>query len=422
MKEKEAGWERIAGQLIQDLRNGKYSPGDKLPSENKLAGEFQVPRSDVRRAYSRLKELGYIYSLQGYGSFFAGKKEKIPLAMVGRTSFSEKMKELGIPFRSENIRAKRISYNPSIYESLGLPEEEPVWKVSLLRIVDGAPAAVYTRYLPERYFPHLPEDAGSILSFHAYLRENGHERFHGENSQMTVGLLTRLEQEGRRYFLKYAGARPLCFDGEPSEAVRLLEKSAQVIRDLAHPALLPLLWDGPVAGGYALLFPWTDALCMGKQYPTRAAFLSLPVEKKLAVFQAVLAFHRHVAERGYVSVDFYDGCVMYEEETGRPLLCDVDAYHRTPFFNPVGRMWGSSRFMAPEEYQKGAPVDERTMVYTMGSFAFELFSPEGGELSLWPLSPAAWKCAGKAASSQRENRYPTLRSLEEAWDRALGRV
>lgn len=169
MKEKEAGWERIAGQLIQDLRNGKYSPGDKLPSENKLAGEFQVPSSDVRRAYSRLKELGYIYSLQGYGSFFAGKKEKIPLAMVGRTSFSEKMKELGIPFRSENIRAKRISYNPSIYESLGLPEEEPVWKVSLLRIVDGAPAAVYTRYLPERYFPHLPEDAGFILSFHAYL-------------------------------------------------------------------------------------------------------------------------------------------------------------------------------------------------------------------------------------------------------------
>lgn len=50
-----------------------------------------------------------------------------------------------------------------------------------------------------------------------------------------------LEREGRRYFLKYAGARPLCFDGEPSEAVRLLEKSAQVIRDLAHPALLPLL-------------------------------------------------------------------------------------------------------------------------------------------------------------------------------------
>lgn len=195
MKEKDVSWEQIASQLIQDLHRGKYNPGEKLPSENKLAAEFQVPRSDVRKAYSRLKELGYIYSLQGYGSFFAGKKEKIPLAMVGRVSFSEKMRELGISYRSENIRAKKIPYSPLIYESLGLPEEEPVWKVSLLRIVDGSPAAVYTRYLPEKYFPHLPEDSRNILSFHSYLKENGYESFHGENSQMTVGLLTRMERE-----------------------------------------------------------------------------------------------------------------------------------------------------------------------------------------------------------------------------------
>ena len=91
-------------------------------------------------------------------------------------------------------------------------------------------------------------------------------------------------------------------------------------------------------------------------------------------------------------------------------------------FNPVGRMWGSSRFMAPEEYQKGAPVDERTMVYTMGSFALNCFHRKGGSFPFGLFPPAAWKCAGKAASSQQENRYPTLRSLEEAWGRALGRV
>ena len=242
------------------------------------------------------------------------------------------------------------------------------------------------------------------------------------DQQDSGNLCFGLEREGRRYFLKLAGARTVRYPGEPTDAVRWLERSAQVYRDLAHPVLLPLLWAGPVAGGYAVLSPWTEALCMGKQYPTRERFLALPLERRLGIFREVLEFHTHAAKRGYVSVDFYDGCVLYEEDTGRTLLCDVDAYHRTPFFNPVGRMWGSSRFMAPEEYQKGAPVDERTMVYTMGSFAFELFSPEGRELSLWPLSPAAWKCAGKAASSQRENRYPTLRSLEEAWDRALGRV
>ena len=103
MKEADAGWEEIADRLIRDLQNGKYVPGDKLPSENKLAGEFQVPRSGVRKAYSRLKELGYIYSLQGYGSFFAGKKEKIPHSEIART---QKMEELGIPHESRNIQAK----------------------------------------------------------------------------------------------------------------------------------------------------------------------------------------------------------------------------------------------------------------------------------------------------------------------------
>ena len=209
----------------------------------------------------------------------------------------------------------------------------------------------------------------------SFLRQWGRV-FRAFDQQDSGNLCFGLEKDGRRYFLKFAGARPICFDGEPGEAVRLLKKSAQVYRDLAHPILLPMLWDGPAAGGYALLFPWTDALCMGKQYPTRNDFLAMPLKQKLSVFQAALDFHRYVAEKGYVSVDFYDGCVLYETETGRPLLCDVDAYHQAPFCNPIGRMWGSTRFMAPEEYCKGAPIDEATMVYTW-SLCFRIVFTSG---------------------------------------------
>ena len=159
---------------------------------------------------------------------------------------------------------------------------------------------------------------------------------------------------------------------------------------------------------------------MGKQYPSRERFLALPLDTKLGIYREVLAFHSHVAKRGYVSVDFYDGCVLFEEATGRTLLCDVDAYHRLPFFNPVGRMWGSTRFMAPEEFEKGAAIDESTMVHTLGAFAFELFAPEGRELAQWPLSPAAWACAKKAASPKREDRFVDVSSYRRAWEDAIG--
>ena len=47
-----------------------------MPSENHMAARFGVTRSEIRKAYERLKEQGYVYSMQGYGSFFSGKREK----------------------------------------------------------------------------------------------------------------------------------------------------------------------------------------------------------------------------------------------------------------------------------------------------------------------------------------------------------
>ena len=253
----------------------------------------------------------------------------------------------------------------------------------------------------------------------SFLRQWG-KVFRVFDQQDSGNLCFGLEDETHRYFVKFAGARPVRYKGEPERAVELLKQSGRVYRDLAHPALLPLLWEGPVEGGYALLFPWTEAICMGKQYPSRERFLALPLDTKLGIYREVLAFHSHVAKRGYVSVDFYDGCVLFEEATGRTLLCDVDAYHRLPFFNPVGRMWGSTRFMAPEEFEKGAAIDESTMVHTLGAFAFELFAPEGRELAQWPLSPAAWACAKKAASPKREDRFVDVASYIRAWEDAIG--
>ena len=161
----------------------------------------------------------------------------------------------------------------------------------------------------------------------SFLRQWG-KVFRVFDQQDSGNLCFGLEDGTRRYFVKFAGARPVRYKGGPERAVELLKQSGRVYRDLAHPVLLPLLWEGPVAGGYALLFPWTEAICMGKQYPSRERFLALPLGTKLGIYREVLAFHSHVAKRGYVSVDFYDGCVLFEEATGRTLLCDVDAYHR----------------------------------------------------------------------------------------------
>jgi len=43
----------------------------------------------------------------------------------------------------------------------------------------------------------------------------------------------------------------------------------------------------------------------------------------------------------------------------------------------MGRIWGSSRFMSPEEFKLGARIDEKSNVFNMAANAFGML---GGEL------------------------------------------
>ena len=40
-------------------------------------------------------------------------------------------------------------------------------------------------------------------------------------------------------------------------------------------------------------------------------------------------------------------------------------YILKPYINKMGRLWGSSRFMSPEEFELNAMIDERTNVFNM---------------------------------------------------------
>lgn len=231
-----------------------------------------------------------------------------------------------------------------------------------------------------------------------------------------------VEKAGERLFVKFAGAPTVAYQGDPAEAVLRLRRTVPVYRDLAHPALIRFRFSEEIGGGFAMVFDWVDGECMGRQYPaSRRAFLQLPDAERLRVFAAIVSFHMHMAAQGYVAIDFYDGSVLYDFNAARTYICDIDFYTRAPVVNTMGRMWGSSRFMSPEEFTLGAAIDEITHVYTMGAMAFALF---GGETDrspgLWRLGDAAYQVALRAVREQRGERYGSLAAFAAAWAAATG--
>ena len=61
--------DQVASALEAEIREGRIQAGDKLPTEAALAQQFEVSRTVVREAISRLKSLGLVDSRQGSGVY-----------------------------------------------------------------------------------------------------------------------------------------------------------------------------------------------------------------------------------------------------------------------------------------------------------------------------------------------------------------
>lgn len=186
-------WETIADTLIKEFKQNVYKKDEKMPSENKMAVRFGVTRAEIRKAYDRLKEEGYIYSMQGYGSFFSGKREKIYLAM-NNESFSQKMASLNIPVETTNIGCQKIRKDSLIHSMLKVDTSIDVYKVTRLRILDKEPIAIHISYLAENLFPCISQEGTSITSVFDYIHNYGYTNLVSDNTQLTVSTLTKKER------------------------------------------------------------------------------------------------------------------------------------------------------------------------------------------------------------------------------------
>ncbi|MDO5725231.1 MAG: GntR family transcriptional regulator [Tissierellia bacterium] len=68
-------YEQIKEQLKREIIEGNLKPGDKLPSIRFLAKELRISVITTKRAYDDLEKEGFINSVQGKGSFVAGRNQ-----------------------------------------------------------------------------------------------------------------------------------------------------------------------------------------------------------------------------------------------------------------------------------------------------------------------------------------------------------
>jgi len=71
--------DQVAQQLAAEIQAGRLAPGARLPPETALVRQFQVSRTVVREAVSRLNSLGLVAARQGSGVFVSAHLPYAPL-------------------------------------------------------------------------------------------------------------------------------------------------------------------------------------------------------------------------------------------------------------------------------------------------------------------------------------------------------
>ena len=176
--------------------------------------------------------------------------------------------------------------------------------------------------------------------------------------------------DGRRWFVKHSSQ---------ARGIAGLRRARYLHRQVDHPALARLVNAFKTPDGLALVYEWLTGQVLydytagqgdrADPAGAHARFRALPVDQILASLDTLYDAHLALAEAGFVAVDFYDGCIIYDFDRRQTYLCDLDEYRPGPFVLEDERLPGSRRFMAPEEWQRGAVIDQLTNVYTLGRTA-----------------------------------------------------
>lgn len=152
------------------------------------------------------------------------------------------------------------------------------------------------------------------------------------------------------------------------------EREGHSAARLNHPHIVRVLGTGSEGGYHFLALQFVDGQTLTEYMRDRKSLL--PAERIIAIINQIAAALDYAHDLGVLHRDIKNGNIMLDK-TGAALLTDfgVAKLEDEEFANytVVGTTVGTPAFMAPEQ-ARGAPVDRRADVYSLGVVAYTLFT------------------------------------------------
>lgn len=136
-------YEQIKQDLLEEIKNHHFIPGDKFYSEADIKRKYSVSSITAVKALNELTAAGYLYRIQGKGTFVSKSKvsQSVKFSDIELHSLDkEKVKVLSIEEENEM----------DILKELGLPANASYYKIKRVRFFEDTPFLVHITHLPKK--------------------------------------------------------------------------------------------------------------------------------------------------------------------------------------------------------------------------------------------------------------------------------
>jgi len=156
--------------IVKKIDNDEFKDDQKIPSERQLGETYGVSRITVRRAIDELVNEGYLYKLQGKGTYVKGDSRKQDLFSIA--SCTKDIINMGMKPSRKVLHVGIIESFPKRRRELEISESDKLLQIDRVYYADAEALNRTVTYLPIKLFPGLGKHDYENESLYEVLENN----------------------------------------------------------------------------------------------------------------------------------------------------------------------------------------------------------------------------------------------------------
>lgn len=143
----------IKQSIAKKIESEEFDTNHPIPSEKELMEMYGVSRITIRKAIDELVLEGYLYKIQGKGTYV--KTEEGGSNLFSIVSNTEDILRLGLEPTKKTIISERMQVSVKRAKLLEIDPTESIYMLGRIMFANKEPVNYTISYIPEKLFPNL---------------------------------------------------------------------------------------------------------------------------------------------------------------------------------------------------------------------------------------------------------------------------